>query len=498
MATQRSLSNAVKWSYTATWGDRAFSTLFTFILAALLGPQEFGVVSIAVVYILFLQMFLDQGLVSALIQRKNLEPEHLDAVFWMDLILSLVLGAVSILLSRWWAAVNHAPQVAAVISVLSLCIPIEGLAIVHKALLSREMDFKSLSIRSNLSVLAGGVVGIGMAYGGCGVWALVGQQIARDFSALILLWRLSPWRPRLKFSWKHLRDLMGFSVSHFVAQLGVFANTYASSVVIGVFFGPVAVGLYRLADRVMGTVFAAGTSSIEWVSVPEFSRLQDRPADLRESVLTCIRLSSTVTLPALALVAAVSDPLIASVGTKWGEAAAVLKILCVVGMLSVFATFTGSLLQALYRVRLGAALQWGRTAIGVAVLLGAGFFLRNSSITSQIKGIALVRLATGGLIITPVLLCILMRLARIPLRALLSSVAPSALAAGSVQCAVLLFHSFRWLSGAKPATLLGAELLIGSMTGVPILLLLDVRLRMAIIRLIKGATSVRVLAKNWV
>src|SRR5437660_12203229 len=123
MTNPKSFLNAVKWAYTANWGERAFSALFTFILAGLLGPRDFGMASIALIYILFLQMFLDQGLVAALIQKRNLEPEHLDAVFWMNFVLSLVLVGVSILLGRWWAAMNHLPEIAAVISVLSLCIP---------------------------------------------------------------------------------------------------------------------------------------------------------------------------------------------------------------------------------------------------------------------------------------------------------------------------------------------------------------------------------------
>src|ERR1700688_2128113 len=166
MAKEKSFLNAVKWSYAASLGERAFGAIFAVILAALLGPRDFGIISIAVIYISFLQMFLDQGFVAALIQKKKLEPQHLNSVFWMDLALSFFLVALSILLSRWWAAINHAPQVATIISVLSLCIPIEGMAIVQKTILSREMDFKSLSIRSNASVLVSGVIGIGMAFGG--------------------------------------------------------------------------------------------------------------------------------------------------------------------------------------------------------------------------------------------------------------------------------------------------------------------------------------------
>jgi O-antigen/teichoic acid export membrane protein len=493
---KKSFSNAVKWSYSATWGEKAITALFTFFLAALLGPKDFGVVSIAVVYILFLQMLLDQGLATALIQKKNLEAEHLDAVFWVDMALSLVLVGASILLSRWWAAVNHAPQAAVLVSVLSLCIPIEGLAIVQKSLLSKEMDFKSLSVRSNVSVLIGGMVGVGMAYGGWGVWALVGQQITRDLTALMLLWRLSPWRPRLAFSWKHLKDLMGFSVSNFLAQLGVFADTYASSIVLGLFFGPVAVGLYRLADRVMGSVLSAATSSIQAVSLPEFSRFQDHPAELRKSVLTCVRLSSTVTLPALTGVAVVSGPLMATVGAQWIPATRVLQVLCLLGMFFVFAFFTGPLLQALAKVKLAAALEWGRTIVGIVLLLVAGFVARGLPISSQIMGIALARFVVGAFLVTPVFLYLLMRLAGIAFRDLVSSITPSVLASLSVALSVLLFHETGLLSTGKPAVLLTAEVLIGGITGLPVLLLLDAQLRGGIVRLLGGKLGIDVAASE--
>src|SRR5207245_1310211 len=152
---------------------------------------------------------------------------------------------------------------------------------------------------------------------------------------------------------------------NFIAQLGIFADSQTGSILLGLLFGPIAVGLYRLADRIMSSVLVAATCSIQWVSLPQFSRIQDQPAELRNSVLTCIRLSSTVTLPALALVAAVSGPLMATLGPEWLPAAYVLKILCVLGMLLMFAFFTGPLLQALARVRLVAVLEWARTLAGV-------------------------------------------------------------------------------------------------------------------------------------
>jgi O-antigen/teichoic acid export membrane protein len=275
MSENRSFLSAVKWAYVGQWGDRAFSAIFTFVLAALLGPRDFGLVAIGLVYLTFMQMFLDQGLVAALIRKADLQPEHCDSVFWMNLLLSAVLVVFTIAVAGWWGRFNHAPELRMLLSVMSLSIPLEGLSIVQSALMRRSMDFKSLSIRSNVSVLIGGAAGIGMAVSGFGPWALVGQQLCRDTSALVLLWRLGSWRPGLRFSWMHLKELLGFSTNNFVAQLGTFADAQAGPVVLGALFGPVAVGLYRLADRLMASVIMLA-SSIQTVSLPEFSRVQDR------------------------------------------------------------------------------------------------------------------------------------------------------------------------------------------------------------------------------
>jgi len=477
MASLRSFENAVKWSYAANWGERGFSALFTVFLAGILGPRDFGTAAIALIYIGFLQMFLDQGFLAALIQRKNLAPEHLDAVFWMNQAFSVFLVVLSLLFAGWWAARNHTPELAKIISVLSLCIPIEGLASVQGALLKREMDFKSLSIRSNISVLVGGVVGLGMALAGFRVWALVGQQITRDVTALVLLWNLSSWRPRLEFSWTPLRSLMSFSVSNFVAQLALFVESQASSILLGLFFGPIAVGLYRVADRVTNSIMSIAGSSIQAVSLPEFARLQDKPEELRRSVLSCIRLSSIVTLPGLTGLAVVSGPLMATLGTKWVPATGLLKILSVLGMFFIFDFFTGPLLQARSMTHQLAILVWTRVCAGTAILVIAGLMVRNGSVNSQIVGIGLARLVTVAFLITPACLYIMKRLCRISLRDFRVAIAPSVIASASIVASLMLFHASGWLVNAKPIILLIAEVAVGGVVGLAVLLWLEIQLR---------------------
>jgi O-antigen/teichoic acid export membrane protein len=490
MAKQPSFLNSVKWAYTGNWGEKIFSGLFSIIVAGILGPRDFGVAAIALVYIGFLQLFLDQGLAAALIQRKHLEQEHADAVFWMDLALSVFLVAVSILFSRSWAAINHAPQVAVIIPVYSLCIVIEALSIVQTALLRRDMDFKSLSIRTNVSVLLSGIFGIVLAFKGFGVWALVAQQLAKDVIALTLLWKLSRWHPRFEFSWKHLKDLLSFSIPNFGAQLGVFADGQAGSIVLGLFFGPVAVGLYRIAERVTNSIVTMAMASIQSVALPQFSRLQDQPEELAKSVLTCIRLSAAVTLPSLAGLAAVSYPLMATVGVQWIPAVPALKVLSALGMISIFGFFTGPLMQALGKTRQIALLEWARAIVNVAILACAGLLAHSAAVNWQVMAISMGRFAASFFLVVPVFVYILLSLCRISLRDFFFAVVPSICAAISTAGTVMLFHLLvgaHWLNSAKPAVVLGVEVGLGGIVGLAVLLRLESQLYRSVVGMIKGS-----------
>lgn len=481
--TQRlSFFHAVKWSYIFNWSEKGWSALIGLFLAALLGPADFGAISIALMYIGFLQMFLDQGLTAALIQKQDLGTEHLSAVFWVNMATSLVAVVLSVLFGTWWAAVNHAPQVATLIPVLSLTIVIEAASIVHVALLKREMNFKLLAIRSNISVLIGGLIGAVLAIEGYGVWALVCQQLVRDSCALVLLWRLSPWRPGLKWSLSHLIELTHFSLSNFVAQLALFADGQAGPILLGVLFGPVAVGLYRFAERMVNTATSVVMSSIQAVSFPEFSRLQNHPVELRRSVLTCIRVSSALTLPTLAGLGAVSGPFMAMMGPRWQPATMILRILCAFAMVLTFAYFTGPLLQALSKPGTLAVLEWSRLVAGSLVLAATGLVVRRAGVEAQLIGIGLARFATAAFLVTPVFVYMLLRLSRIPFWELLSAIAPSVAAATSVVAAVEALEHSSWFMGSRPLVVLPIEVAVGAMTGLLVLFGLEVNFREPVVR----------------
>jgi O-antigen/teichoic acid export membrane protein len=497
MVEESKFRKAVKWAYIMNWGEQGLAAVFSFVLGYLLGPSDFGVVAMAMVYILFAQMLLEQGLAAALIQRRDLREEHLNSVFWMDMIVSFVLVVLSTGLGRLWAAANHTPILYPVIAALSLGIPIEGLTIVQRAVLSREMDFRSLSIRSNVSVIVGGILGLIMAFKGFGIWALVGQRLCQDFAALVLLWGLSHWRPKIQFSLPSLKELWGFSLANLLSKIGTFANQHAEVLLMGMFFGPEAVGLYRMADKLKGVVLTATTRSLQTVSLPEFSRHQDRPARLRQSMISCLRLSSIFSLPAMAGLWATSQLLMSLLGAKWMLAAQVLKVLCLVGMIMAFIPFIGALLQAINRPHLAAVMTWANAAVSVAALLASAMLLRNASIRGQVVGVAVARLGSCLIFFVPFFFYVLIRFCGIQTRDFFRTIIPAAAAAFVAGGVPWLAMTSGMLGKMRPTLALAIVVLAGGAASIVTLLKFDSHLRkIAFDYLSRFATALRLEARS--
>ncbi len=96
------------WSIIENSGTQVFSLIIFLLLARLLTPQTFGLIALANVFLAFMQIFLDQGFAKALIQRENLEPEHLDAAFWSQVGCGVLLTRRCFLESgRLWCFINN-------------------------------------------------------------------------------------------------------------------------------------------------------------------------------------------------------------------------------------------------------------------------------------------------------------------------------------------------------------------------------------------------------
>jgi O-antigen/teichoic acid export membrane protein len=447
-------NRTLSWAVAMTWSQRGFATLFTVLLAAIVGPNDFGVVAMALVYIGFLELFAEQGIATAIVQRPELDRRHLDSAFWINLLWCFAIAGASLALSGWWARANGVPELELVIDVLSVGIVIEGLMTVQQALLEREFEFRKLAIRASVATFVGGAVGLGFALAGAGVWALVAQQLALRVASLFLFYALGRWRPGLNVSKRHAREFFGFSLHVLLADVAAFVHRRGDALLIGLFFGPVMVGIYRLADRFVDTLIELTTRPLSLVSLPHFSRLQHDREALRRSVASILRLTLLVTVPAMLVLAGCAKQLLAVIGAEWVAGADALRLLAAIGIVKALIAFTGPLLFALARPAFRAVTLWFQAALSAGVVVAVGFALEHASLTRQLAGVAGARVLLFVLVFVPLNLVIVQRTAGIRLQELAAAL-PGPLASGiAALLAASALEAAGLLDGLAPAAAL--------------------------------------------
>ncbi|MGF2036717.1 MAG: lipopolysaccharide biosynthesis protein [Nostoc sp. CmiVER01] len=376
----------VLWSALDNWGRQVIALGIFFILARLLGPETFGLVALSTIFLNFLQIFIDQGFSQAIVQRQDIEKEHLDTAFWTNLGVSGLVAILSIACAGLIGDLFREPQVTPIIRYLSLGFIISGFSTVQEAVFQRKLAFKSLAIRSLLAVIIGGIVGLTMAFMGFGVWSLVGQQLTTSFAQVLVLWWVSDWRPGFRFSPKHFKELFAFGVNIMGMNLFNFLNRRSDDFLIGYFLGSTALGYYSVAYRLLLNLTQLLTVIISKVSLSTFSRLQEEPERLRNALYQGIQLTSLITFPGfLATVILAPEIVLVIFGEKWSPSIPVMQVLNLMGIIYAYFYFNAPVMMAVGKpfwklaldfvqavcnvIVFAISVKWGIVAVAAAYVL---------------------------------------------------------------------------------------------------------------------------------
>ncbi|HIZ37824.1 MAG TPA: lipopolysaccharide biosynthesis protein [Candidatus Ruania gallistercoris] len=370
-----SLRVATSWSYALSLGKMAISLSLAFVLAAILGPRAFGVIAMALVFINFVEVLQQQGLMPAIVARKELTARHADTAFWLVIAVGLGCTAAAVALAPWWADLNGLPELAPVIRVLALTVPLTSTVVVHEALLRRQLAFKKLTVRTWVSLIAGGIAGVLGAVLGLGVWALVLQQVVTSAVLVAVLWTVSSWRPRFRVDGVAARQLWSYSTRAATSSLGLFLGSRVDILLTGLFFGPVIVGLYRLAQRLTATAVDVTARGMQAVALPGLSGVQDDSGAFAGRLLRMQRITSMLALPLLGLLAGAALPLEQLLGPEWESTATAIRLLALMQAFAAISLLLGPALQAWNRPGTLSIVIWISSGLKVLALVSAAWFL---------------------------------------------------------------------------------------------------------------------------
>lgn len=314
------------WSGLQQVGDRGIRFFVYLVLARLLPPEAFGLVTLAAVAIEFTQLFLNQGLTAAIVQRDKLEDEHLDAAFWGNLGFGLLLALCMILIAPSVSRLLNEPALTPILRTLSAAFVLTGLSAVQEAVLRRGMQFRALAGREIGGQAAGGVVGVAMAFSGFGVWSLVAMTLIGQAVGAVLLWRASTWRPSMRFSGAHYGDLFSFGVNILGINVLRFLRDRADNLLIGGVLGAASLGYYSLARQLVGGAMALISGTIMPVAWSTLSRLQKQPERFGRATYEATGMIALVLLPVFTgLLVAGPDIVVVLYGSRWLPSAPVVQ-----------------------------------------------------------------------------------------------------------------------------------------------------------------------------
>jgi PST family polysaccharide transporter len=348
MSIREKAIQGVLWSALQNWGSQVGSLLVFFLLARLLTPEAFGLVAMANIFLAFMQIFLQQGFAQSLIQRQDLEPDHIDTAFWTNLAIGACLTGFGLIAAGWVAAQFQQPQLVPILQVLSLLFLITACGNVQQALLERAFNFRATATRALAATLVGGVAGIGLALTGFGVWSLVGQQVIQELIGTLVLWQASDWRPRFKVSLPHFWQLFHFGMPILGFNFLNFLNSRADDLLIGYFLGAAPLGYYSIAYRILGVMQQLLVQTSQQIALPTFSRLQSDLEQFRQAFYTATQLTSLIAFPAFLGVLALAPELVVMLfGEQWIPSIPVLQVLSLAGIFQSISFFKSSVFMAM-------------------------------------------------------------------------------------------------------------------------------------------------------
>jgi PST family polysaccharide transporter len=408
-------AKGVAWTAASNWGDQVARLLVFAILSRLLDPEAFGLVALAWVFIGLTDVVAEQGLVDALVQRRHVTPTVLATAFWMTLGLGAVLMLLLVAFSVPIATALDQEELAPVLVVLALVIPIGSLSHVQRAILRRDLAFRSLALRTLVGVVVGSIVGVGAALLGFGVWSLVAQRLATQVTGTAVLWRVTPWRPSFAFVRADARELFRFGKHVVGFRLLNFYNANIDNFLVGAVLGPVALGFYTVGYRILRLVIQLTSNLIDSVAFPLYARLQDDPARFRRAYYKSSGFAAFVAFPAFTLLLVLAPEIVPVLfGPKWSESVPVMQVLAVLGLVRSVNYLNSSSLTALGKP------SWRVVIVGVASILETAAYL-----VAVQYGIVEVAIAATvvGVVMTPVSYWALHRLVPYSVRTYLKQIA---------------------------------------------------------------------------
>lgn len=362
------------WRFAERCGAQLVTFIVSIVLARILMPDDYGTIALVTVFTTIMQVFVDSGLSTALIQKKDADDLDFSSVFYFNFIVCILLYLVMFFAAPLIASFYNIPELVSVVRVISLTIVISGVKGVQQSYVSRNMLFKRFFYATLGGTIFSAFLGIAMAYAGCGVWAIVAQQLSNTAIDTLILWITVKWRPKLIFSWKRLKALLGFGWKLLCSALLDTVYNNLRSLIIGKVYSSADLAYYNEGKKFPNFIVTNINTSIDSVLLPAMSNEQDDKARVKKMTRRSIMISCYIMAPLMiGLVCCAKNIVVLVLTEKWLPCVFYLQIFCITYMFYPIHTVNLNAIKAMGRSDLFLKLEICKKVVGLALLFATVF-----------------------------------------------------------------------------------------------------------------------------
>lgn len=372
MSKENGLIGNLAWKFAERISAQLISTVVSIILARLLDPEHYGVISIVLIFITLANVFVSDGLGSALIQKKGATAKDFFSVLYFNIGLScllyLILFVCAPLISKFYGSGYEI--LTPVLRVLGLRIILTAVNSVQQAYVSRKMIFRKFFISTLGGTIGSAIVGISMAYAGYGVWALVAQYLTNTFVSTLTLFFVLKKKPQFVFSISSIKELFPYGIRILGTGLLITGYQELRALIIGKVYSSSDLAYYDKGRQFPNLIVTNINSSIGAVLFPKMSQEQDDKAKIKATTRNSIRFSAYVMCPMMLGLAAVAEAFVQLILTeKWMPCVPLLQLFCIIYLFQPIHTANMQAIKAIGRSDVYLKLEIVKKVIELIVLL---------------------------------------------------------------------------------------------------------------------------------
>lgn len=369
-----SISGSMIWILLERLGTQGAQLIVSIILARILLPEAYGVLSLVTVFVNLATVVVETGFGSSIIQKKDIQRQEIDIIFTFNLCISLLLCCAlwlgAPLIASFYDKYDHS-LLTWVIRIYALILPIGSITSIQSAMIYRDMQFKKFFFVNILVIIGSSTVGIVMALLGAGVWALIFQQLSAKVFLLISLLFAVSWKPCFNLRFARAKSLFRFGGNILFNRLLNMLYQQMSSLVIGKKYDSAALAYYSKGHTYPSLIATNTDYSLQKVMFSAYSKYQDDNARVRDLMRKTIRLSTFLLSPLMFGMLACSENFVRVVLTdKWLPCVPFMQVFCITCFLQPIGTTASQALNGIGRSDLTLKLGMSTKIFGILVIIG--------------------------------------------------------------------------------------------------------------------------------